>query len=62
MFTVHCHAHGTRVLLDTSRIEAIHNTPKGPIVDWHCWCGARGHLFPGGRSVARRGSTPLVAA
>jgi hypothetical protein len=61
MLTVHCHAHGTRVLLDTSRIEAIHNTPQGPIVDWHCWCGARGHLFPGGRCVARR-ETPLVAA
>jgi hypothetical protein len=24
------------VLLDSSRIEAIHNTPHGPIVDWHC--------------------------
>ncbi|HZM29470.1 MAG TPA: hypothetical protein VFB77_03205 [Acidimicrobiales bacterium] len=62
MFTVLCHAHGTRVLLDTSRIEAIHNTEHGPIVSWHCWCGARGHLFPGGRSVARRDPTPLVAA
>jgi hypothetical protein len=61
MFTVHCHVHGARVLLDTSRIEAIHNTPRGPIVDWHCWCGARGHLLPGDRSVPRRGTPPVAA-
>jgi hypothetical protein len=42
MFDVYCPEHGAPVLLDASRIEAIRNTPHGPVVDWRCWCGARG--------------------
>jgi hypothetical protein len=61
MFTVHCHVHGSTVLLDASRIEAIHDTARGPAVDWTCWCGARGHLLPGCRSVPRRGNPPVAA-
>ncbi|HZM43111.1 MAG TPA: hypothetical protein VFB94_28535 [Acidimicrobiales bacterium] len=47
MFAVHCHHHGCRVLLDYSRVRAIHNTPGGPVMDWECWCGARGRLSHG---------------
>jgi hypothetical protein len=53
MFEVYCPAHRTQVLLDTSRIEAIHNTAKGPLVAWRCWCGARGALRAGAASVPR---------
>lgn len=56
MFVVHCHAHGSRVLLDTSRIEALHDTDEGPAIVWQCWCGARGHLVP-----ATGATTPLAA-
>ena len=56
MFAVHCHGHNAEVLLDNSRIEAIHNTPGGPVVDWQCWCGARGHLSHG-VSIPRRPET-----
>jgi hypothetical protein len=54
MFEVYCPGHRTKVLLDTSRIEAIHNTAKGPLVAWRCWCGARGALRSGTASVPRR--------
>jgi hypothetical protein len=47
MFDVYCPSHGARVLLDTSRIEAIRNTAEGPMLDWRCWCGARGSLRGG---------------
>lgn len=47
MFAVDCPRHGTRVLLDYSRIEAQTNTADGPVVDWRCWCGARGRLVRG---------------
>ena len=55
MFEVYCAAHRGRVLLATSRIEAIHNTAKGPLVAWRCWCGARGSLRGGTASVRRQG-------
>lgn len=42
MFEEFCPAHGSRVLLTTSRIEAIHNTPDGVVVVWRCWCGHLG--------------------
>ena len=47
MFEVHCQAHGSRVLLDSSRIESVRNTPEGPVLDWRCWCGERGSLVRG---------------
>jgi hypothetical protein len=49
------------VLLDNSRIEAIHNTPGGPVVDWHCWCGARGHLSHGVSIPRRPETSPALA-
>lgn len=52
MFAVHCHVHGSDVLLDWSRVEAVRNTAAGPVLDWRCWCGARGSKI-GGRSVPR---------
>jgi hypothetical protein len=52
MFAVHCHAHGSDVLLDWSRVEAVRNTAAGPVIDWHCWCGARGSKV-GGTSTPR---------
>jgi hypothetical protein len=47
MFEVHCTSHGSRVLLDSSRIESVRNTPEGPVLDWRCWCGERGSLVRG---------------
>ena len=47
MFEVHCQSHGSRVLLDSSRIESVRNTPEGPVLDWRCWCGERGSLVRG---------------
>jgi hypothetical protein len=48
MFEVYCPGHRSPVLLDISRIEAIHNTADGPVVAWHCWCGTRGSALRGG--------------
>ena len=53
MIAIDCHVHGTRVLLDWSRIEGSHDSPEGPVLDWHCYCGARGHLIAGARSEPR---------
>lgn len=58
MFAVDCPAHGTRVLLDTSRIEAQRNTRDGPVIDWRCWCGARGRLVRGFHSQPRPAIVP----
>jgi hypothetical protein len=54
MFDVYCPGHRADVLLDGSRIEAIHNTARGPVVAWRCWCGARGALRAGTAAVRRR--------
>ena len=54
MFDVYCPGHRADVLLDASRIEAIHNTVRGPVVVWRCWCGARGALRAGTAAVPRR--------
>jgi hypothetical protein len=59
MFVIDCHIHESRVLLDSSRIEGMRNTDEGPVVDWHCWCGARGSLVAGTRSVPRH-DEPMV--
>ena len=47
------------VLLDASRIEAIHNTDHGPVVDWRCWCGTRG-TWSAGRPRRRRTGDTVV--
>jgi hypothetical protein len=47
MFEIFCRSHGSRVLLDHSRIEALRTTPDGPVLDWRCWCGERGSLVRG---------------
>ena len=60
MFAIHCHIHGSRVLLDWSRVEAMRQSDEGPVLDWHCWCGARGSLIAGERSVPRRNEPVLV--
>jgi hypothetical protein len=54
MFDVYCPGHRADVLLDASRIEAIHNTTRGPVVAWRCWCGTRGALRAGTAAVPRR--------
>jgi hypothetical protein len=56
MFEIYCPDHGSHVLLDHSRIEALRTTPQGPVLDWRCWCGARGSL---GRSAE---TTPVSLA
>ncbi len=53
MIAVDCHVHETRVLLDWSRVEAMRDSPEGPVVDWNCWCGARGSLIAGKYSRPR---------
>ena len=57
LFEVYCSGHGTWVLLDVSRIEAIRNTRDGPVADWHCWCGTKGSVLRGVKPVDRPGST-----
>jgi hypothetical protein len=47
VFEVYCPGHRSRVLLDMSRVEALHNTGDGPMLDWRCWCGTRGSLLRG---------------
>jgi hypothetical protein len=54
MFDVYCPGHRADVLLDASRIVAIHNTARGPVVAWRCWCGTRGALRAGTAAVRRR--------
>ncbi|MGH2601408.1 MAG: hypothetical protein ACRDJ9_18730 [Dehalococcoidia bacterium] len=58
MFEVYCPSHGCSVLLTTSRIEALRNTPSGPEVVWRCWCGTRGHMHRGAGTSA---TTPGMA-
>jgi hypothetical protein len=53
MFKVHCHVHESAVLLDWSRVERMYDSDEGPVVDWTCWCGARGRLIAGMRSEPR---------
>ncbi|HLT69577.1 MAG TPA: hypothetical protein VKZ72_05390 [Acidimicrobiales bacterium] len=60
MFEVHCHEHGSSVLLDMSRVEGIWTSPEGPVLDWQCWCGARGRLVAGTRSEPREAAGPVV--
>ena len=60
MFEVHCHIHESRVLLDWSRVESMRNTADGPVIDWHCWCGARGSLIAGVRSEPRVDEQVLI--
>lgn len=42
MFAVHCPAHGGRVLIWTSLVEAVRNVAGGIEVDYRCTCGHRG--------------------
>jgi hypothetical protein len=54
MFAVHCPAHGGRVLIWTSLVEAVRNVADGIEVDYRCTCGYRG--------TWRTGRTSRVAA
>lgn len=60
MFTVHCHEHDSDVLLDWSRVEGLRHTPQGPVIDWRCWCGARGSLVAGSRSEPRPAEATVI--
>jgi hypothetical protein len=62
MFDVYCPGHRADVLLDASRIEAIHNTARGPVVAWRCWCGARGAHRAGAAAVPRHRGAPAPAS
>ena len=53
MFAIDCHVHGCRVLIDWSCVEHVHDGTDGPVIDWRCWCGARGRLIGGVRSEPR---------
>ena len=39
MFAPYCEKHGSRVLLPTTAIKAIHSTADGIIVHYECICG-----------------------
>jgi DNA-binding CsgD family transcriptional regulator len=45
MFQVFCPKHGSRVLLDASRIEGLYNTTRGPAAVWRCYCGEQGTML-----------------
>lgn len=49
MFSVHCPAHGTRVLIFTSGVERVRNSADGIEVDYRCTCGHRGTWLTGRR-------------
>ena len=59
MFAIDCHIHESRVLLDWSRVEGVHDGPEGPVLDWQCWCGARGG-GRGGRGGGPREGVELM--
>lgn len=59
MFTTTCSHCDSRVLLDTSRIEAVVNHPAGIVVRYRCWCGADGTWSPGVHPPA---ATPVPVA
>lgn len=42
MFDIHCPNHGSRVLLFSSDIEAVHNIRGSIEVYYRCFCGYRG--------------------
>lgn len=50
MFSVYCPGHRDIVLIWTSGIEQIVNTPEGIEVRYHCTCGYRGVWLTGRRS------------
>jgi hypothetical protein len=52
MFVVHCPGHRSDVLLDASRIRGMRTAAEGPVLDWECWCGERGHLVNGVSTAA----------
>lgn len=47
MLAVHCPRHGCRVLLTERRIRALHNTPRGIVLEVECDCGERITLVTG---------------
>lgn len=57
MFEVFCPSHQSAVLLSTSHIKAVHNTPEGVVVSWACWCGHAGET-----DYTTRRSLPLSEA
>lgn len=53
MLLVMCPRHGGEVLIWTSGIDRIRNTPAGIEVDYHCTCGHRGVWRPAGSRAAQ---------
>jgi hypothetical protein len=53
MFVFSCPRHGTDVMIWSSDIEAIHNTPDGIDVHFRCSCGVRGILKTGAGRAER---------
>jgi hypothetical protein len=47
MFEIYCPTHRSAVLLSTSRIDRIHSTHHGVVVEWRCWCGQPGRTVGG---------------
>ena len=59
MFQVFCPKHGSRVLLDASRIEGLYNTTRGPAAVWRCYCGEQGTMLNGvSRPVMAMAASP----
>lgn len=61
MFAVDCPKHGTRVLIWTSLVERVRNTPGGIEVDYRCTCGHRGTWSTGRRAERSAQDLPIVA-
>jgi hypothetical protein len=61
MFQVFCIAHRSRVLLDARRIEGLHNTTRGPVIVWRCYCGERGTLLHGARHPGTAMAAPRAS-
>jgi hypothetical protein len=50
MFLIDCPRHEGRVLLGPRFIQALVNTPDGPVMHWRCPCGSSGTQAIGRRS------------
>ncbi len=61
MFAHTCSVCDCRQLVFPSQIEAMHNTDRGIIVSFTCWCGAEQSTLTGRYATERR-NRPVVTA
>jgi hypothetical protein len=61
VFAHHCSHCQQRQLIFPNRITGIHNTDRGIVVDFLCWCGAP-QAFVTGRATERGATTHAPAS